>query len=124
MEHACVQITLLVGILYSCIGIFQLTFLANFLSHSVISGFTTGAACIIGLSQVKYILGVKMPSRETALKTAIDLVGKLPETQWRELLMGLTWLIALIVVKHVCPSTPSPCVSLSLLIARTFSAAC
>jgi hypothetical protein len=101
IKHACVQIALLVGILYSCIGIFQLSFLANFLSHSVISGFTTGAACIIGLNQVKYILGVKMPSGETALKTFIELIKVIPETQWREFLMGFVWLVVLLGLKNV-----------------------
>jgi MFS superfamily sulfate permease-like transporter len=94
----------MVGILYSCIGIFQLTFLANFLSHSVISGFTTGAACIIGLSQMKYIFGVKVGKTNTALETIIELIKALPETQWREFVMGITWLIALTGMKHVCCS--------------------
>jgi MFS superfamily sulfate permease-like transporter len=34
------------------VGALRLGFLTNFLSHSVISGFTSGAAVIIGLSQV------------------------------------------------------------------------
>jgi MFS superfamily sulfate permease-like transporter len=99
-----VQIAFLVGILYSCIGIFQLTFLANFLSHSVISGFTTGAACIIGLNQVKFILGVKMPSSENALETAIELFKVIDQTKWREFLMGFTWIVFLLALKHVCSS--------------------
>ncbi|MEZ4951066.1 MAG: SulP family inorganic anion transporter [Saprospiraceae bacterium] len=33
----------------------------NFLSHPVISGFTSAAALIIGLSQLKHLLGVDIP---------------------------------------------------------------
>ena len=96
------QVTVLVGLLYLGIGVLRLGFFANFLSHSVISGFTTGAALIIGLSQIKYLLGVTIPSTHTALETFIELIKAIPDSQWRECVMGLTWLIALISLKHVC----------------------
>ena len=62
MALARLQITFLVGVLWFIVGALQLGFLARFLSHSVISGFTTGAALTIGLSQLKYILGIKARS--------------------------------------------------------------
>lgn len=43
----------MVGLLYLTIGTLRLGFLVNFLSHSVLSGFTTGAAAVIGISQVQ-----------------------------------------------------------------------
>jgi sulfate transporter 4 len=39
-------------VLYTAVGLLRLGWLTNFLSHSVVSGFTTGAAVIIGMSQV------------------------------------------------------------------------
>ena len=48
----CSQISLLVGLMYAAVGLLRLGFLTNFLSRSVISGFTTGAALVIGASQV------------------------------------------------------------------------
>lgn len=95
------QVTVLVGLMYLGVGLLRLGFFANFLSHSVISGFTTGAALIIGLSQMKYLLGVTVGSSHTALETFIELVKAIPEAQWRECAMGFTWLIALISLKHV-----------------------
>eukprot|EP00878_Enallax_costatus_P011379 GHUV01011882.1.p1 GENE.GHUV01011882.1~~GHUV01011882.1.p1 ORF type:complete len:284 (+),score=47.99 GHUV01011882.1:245-1096(+) len=47
-----IQLSLLVACFYTAVGVFNLGFLTNFLSHSVIGGFTSGAAVIIGLSQV------------------------------------------------------------------------
>lgn len=38
-------------------GLLRLGFVTIFLSHCVVSGFTSAAAIIIGLSQVKYIFG-------------------------------------------------------------------
>ena len=42
----------LAGCLYTLVGIFRLGWLTNFLSHSVIAGFMSGASVIIALSQV------------------------------------------------------------------------
>lgn len=50
----------------------------RFLSHSVITGFTSGAAFIIATSQLKYILGISVPRKDTLheqLKTLNDAIG-------------------------------------------------
>lgn len=95
------QVAFLVGILYLIVGVFRLGFFANFLSHSVISGFTTGAALIIGLSQLKYFFGISIPSTETALQTFIEICKNIDGTQWREVVMCSVWLIMLITMKHL-----------------------
>lgn len=46
------QLAFLVSILYTAIGVLRLGFLIRFLSHPVTTGFTSGAAVIIGMSQV------------------------------------------------------------------------
>lgn len=56
-NEAAIQVAFLVGILYTSIGLLNLGWITNFLSHAVISGFMTGASLIIGLSQMKYIFG-------------------------------------------------------------------
>jgi len=43
-------------------GICKAGFLVAFLGHPVVSGFTSGAAIIIGLSQTKYIMGYDIPT--------------------------------------------------------------
>jgi len=45
------QISLMVGLMYVTVGTLRLGFLTNFLSRSVIAGFTCGAALVIGVSQ-------------------------------------------------------------------------
>jgi len=40
------------------LGVFRLGFLANFLSHPVISGFITASGILIAMSQLRYILGI------------------------------------------------------------------
>ncbi|MCK7548836.1 SulP family inorganic anion transporter [Marinobacter koreensis] len=52
-------LALLSGVMLTLMGVFRLGFLANFLSHPVISGFMTASAIIIIASQLKHILGVE-----------------------------------------------------------------
>ncbi|MBA0750554.1 hypothetical protein Gogos_001963, partial [Gossypium gossypioides] len=55
-----IVLTLMVGILECIMGLLRLGWLIRFISHSVISGFTTASAIVIGLSQAKYFLGYEI----------------------------------------------------------------
>jgi len=48
-----IQLAFLVACLYTGVGVLRFGWLIHFLSHSVITGFTSGAAIIIALSQVR-----------------------------------------------------------------------
>jgi SulP family sulfate permease len=54
-----VAIALLTGLLLIAMGLLRLGFLANFLSHPVVSGFITAAAVQIAAGQVGPLLGIK-----------------------------------------------------------------
>jgi SulP family sulfate permease len=54
-----------VACLYTAIGVLRLGFLIRFLSHAVITGFTSGAALVIAAGQVKYLLGVSYKKQDT-----------------------------------------------------------
>jgi SulP family sulfate permease len=54
-------LTLLVGIMQLTMGLVRLGALVNFISHTVIVGFTAGAACLIAASQIGNFLGLSVP---------------------------------------------------------------
>lgn len=56
---AALVLALLSGIFLLLMGMFKLGFLANLLSHPVVSGFITASGIIIATSQLKSILGIK-----------------------------------------------------------------
>eukprot|EP00890_Picochlorum_soloecismus_P004167 jgi/Picsp_1/4751/NSC_02119-R1_sulfate transporter len=60
-SRAAIQVAFLAGVLYTVIGFLGLGWLTYFLSHATISGFMSGAAILIALSQIKYILGISIP---------------------------------------------------------------
>jgi SulP family sulfate permease len=53
-------LSLMVGLLQFGLGLARFGFLVNFLSHPVLAGFTSAAALIIGLSQLKHLLGISI----------------------------------------------------------------
>ena len=68
----CLTLALLAGVLQILMSVFRLGFLVNFISHPVLSGFTSAAAIVIGFSQVKHLLGCV--DRTRRISVANDLV--------------------------------------------------
>src|SRR5690554_2534665 len=56
---AALVLALMSGLILTLMGVARLGFLANFLSHPVISGFITASGLIIAASQLKNVLGVE-----------------------------------------------------------------
>src|SRR5690554_4339198 len=55
---AALWIALISGALMLVMGLLRLGFVANFLSHPVISGFITAAGLLIAASQIRHLLGI------------------------------------------------------------------
>lgn len=84
-----IGLALLVGLIQFTLGIFRLGFLVNFLSHPVVSGFTSGAAIIIGLSQLKHILGIQIKGSEHIHELALQIAEKMHEVNGMAVIIGL-----------------------------------
>ncbi|MBD2152434.1 sulfate permease [Pseudanabaena sp. FACHB-1277] len=85
-----IALAFLVGIIEIGMGVLRMGFLVNFLSRSVISGFISGAAIIIGFSQVRHLLGLKIPATESFIELFTLTLGKITEVNWVALSLGLT----------------------------------
>lgn len=87
-------LALLSGVMLLVLGLLRLGFMANFISHPVVSAFITASAIIIACSQLRHLLGVEA-SGENLLELLHALFLVLPETNVTTLLLGL-FAIALI----------------------------
>jgi sulfate permease, SulP family len=56
------MLALMTGVIQWVLGVLRGGFVVNFLSHAVISGFTSAAAIVIGVSQLRQLLGVDLRS--------------------------------------------------------------
>jgi SulP family sulfate permease len=97
---AAVGLTLLVGVLLLLMGLLRLGFIANFLSHPVISGFVSGAAVLIAVSQLRYLLGVSVNGL-TLPQVLPGLYAQLPAVHGPTLLLGGVSLVLLVLLRNL-----------------------
>ncbi|AWF81968.1 sodium-independent anion transporter [Microbulbifer sp. A4B17] len=81
-------LALLSGGILTILGVLKLGFLANFLSHSVISGFITASALLIALNQIAQLLGLSARG-DTLLELLPNLFENLSSYNQLTLLVGL-----------------------------------
>ena len=102
-----ILLSLMVGIIHLILGIFKMGFFVSFLSKPVISGFTSGAALIISLSQVKYLTGIPI-AQNNKLQDFIFLILKseIPIHN-TTLILGLSCIFFLLFIKKLNKKIPS-----------------
>ncbi|XP_057436359.1 sulfate transporter 4.1, chloroplastic-like isoform X3 [Lotus japonicus] len=94
-------LSLMVGILECTMGLLRLGWLLRFISHSVISGFTTASAIVIGLSQAKYFLGYDIVGSSKIIPLIKSIIDGADKFSWPPFLMGSVMLAILLVMKHL-----------------------
>ena len=90
-EYLALALTLamIVGAIEVGMGVLRMGFLVNFLSRSVISGFISGASIIIAFSQVRQLLGLKIPSTESFFELVTLILSKITEVNIVTVIMGM-----------------------------------
>jgi SulP family sulfate permease len=107
---------LLVGVIQLLIGFVKIGPLFDYISHSVISGFTYGVAMIIALNQIESIIGVNLTPFQNPLQFSIELFKNIYQFNPYTLGIGLFSISCLIVIKQVFPRSIGP---LIVIIAST-----
>lgn len=96
-----------VGLVQFLMGLFRMGFLVNFLSHPVLSGFTSAAAIIIGASQIKNLLGVDLPRTNYVHEILIGLAGKLSQIDLITTVIGIGSIVAIVLIRKWKKTFPS-----------------
>ena len=99
-------LTFLAGVFQLLFGIARLGSLVNFVSHTVVVGFTTGAAILIATSQLKYVLGFHIPRGESFIHTWMDMFQQIHEINYYILAVAMVTLITGLSVKKFFPRMP------------------
>ncbi len=85
---AALVLALLSGLILLLMGVLKLGFLANLLSHPVVSGFITASGIIIATSQLEAIFGISA-SGEAMPELVRTLLANLPDTNLSTLVIGV-----------------------------------
>ncbi len=89
-----VLMALMSGLILFIAGLLRLGFLAYFLSHPVISGFISGSAILIAIGQLKYLLGISLPSG-SIITTVTGLAYQISAINTNTTIIGIAALIFL-----------------------------
>ncbi len=99
-------LTFLAGLFQLGLGVARLGALVNFVSHSVVVGFTAGAAILIATSQLSNLFGIAAPKKHSFIHIWPDIASRLNETNYYALSIGLATLAIAVALKMVKPKWP------------------
>ncbi|WP_069132054.1 SulP family inorganic anion transporter [Rhodohalobacter halophilus] len=96
-----------VGLVQFLMGLFRMGFLVNFLSHPVLSGFTSAAALIIGASQIKNLTGLDLPRTNQVQEIAIETFRRFTEIEPITAAIGIGSIAAIVLIRKWKRTFPS-----------------
>lgn len=97
----------LVGLIQVGMGVFKLGFIVNFLSHPVINGFTSAAAIIIGLSQIKHLFRIQLPNTEYIQEMVVAIAQNIRDIHWATFIIGVAGIVIIKYGKKLHKSIPT-----------------
>jgi SulP family sulfate permease len=99
-------LTFLTGLFQLALGLARMGVLVNFISHTVVIGFTAGAALLIAGSQIKNFFGVDIPRGTPFFETLALFAGQVGHINPFVLAVSLVTLASGILVKRFLPRVP------------------
>ena len=100
-------LTFLAGVFQLAFGIARLGVLVNFVSHTVVIGFTAGAAVLIATSQLKHITGIFVPQGESFLHTWADMYLNFGQLNPYLFAIAMITLLSALMTKKIYPKAPN-----------------
>ncbi len=95
------------GTIQLLMGLLRMGFVVNFLSKPVISGFTSAAAIIIGLSQLKHLLGTNIDSSNQLHVLLQNALATISETNLITLGIGLFAIVLMKAMRKINGNIPA-----------------
>jgi SulP family sulfate permease len=99
-------LTFMVGVTQLVMGYAKLGTLVNFISHSVVIGFTAGAAILIASNQIKHFFGMEIPRGLHFHEILLEFVSKIELINPYVAITGIATLASGILIKRYAPKIP------------------
>ena len=93
-------LTFLGGLFQLIMGLLQMGKFVNFVSHSVVIGFTAGAGILIAFKQLKHVFALNVPQGSSVLDTVIFIFKNITETNWLVFSVAMVTLFIAIIIKY------------------------
>jgi len=99
-------LTFMVGVIEFTLGLARMGTIVNFISHSVVVGFTTGAAILIASKQLKNFFGVTVPRGGHLFETLSNFWHQIGHINGYVTVIGIVTLVSGFAVKRWLPRVP------------------
>ena len=99
-------LTFMVGAIQWLLGVVRLGTLVNFVSHSVIVGFTSGAAILIAFSQLRHITGINGTGSKHIVDVMISHITDFADFNFITLSLAITTILISVALQWVWPKLP------------------
>ncbi|MGI9531989.1 SulP family inorganic anion transporter [Lutimonas sp.] len=97
-------LTFMAGLIQFAMGLARMGKLVNFVSHSVIIGFTAGAGVLIAFKQLQHVFGLEIPRGSSFYETLKTIIVNIEQTNWYVFAVAIgTMLVAIIIKKFIKP---------------------
>lgn len=107
------MVALMAGLFQLAMGLARLGILVNFVSHSVIVGFASGASILIAIRQLQPLLGMNIPS-DTIVGTLTVTFTNLNQVHWPTAVLGIGVMVFIVILRRLNPKLPSALISMIL----------
>src|SRR5512136_1739239 len=105
-------VAVMVGLFSLLMGVAHLGVLVNFVSDSVIIGFSAGAGVLIWVSQLGSLLRLDFPTSPSLLVTLQNVLTHLTETHWPSLAVGVAMIAVIVILRRVNRKLPGPLIGM------------
>jgi len=107
-------LTIMVGVFRLLVGVTRLGILTNFVSDSVIVGFTAGAGILIAVNQLPHLLGVHLERVSGFSHTLMQIAQHLPEVNIPTLMLGVGTILVILIMQRINEKLPGPFIAMIL----------
>lgn len=107
-------LSLMVGLVKIAMGVARLGALLNFVSHAVLTGFTTGAAVLIAAKQLPDLLGLRMVKGVFLPEQIYQMLRLAHQIQLLPVLLGVGTILIILALKRWRPAWPGTLLAMAL----------
>jgi SulP family sulfate permease len=101
-----ITLAFMVGLMELALGLFRLGTIVNFISHSVIIGYTAGVGILIILTQIRNFAGMTLPKGLPAYDILPYVIAHFREIDAASVVVGVATLITGVAIKRFAPKVP------------------
>ena len=113
------MMAVMAGIFQLVMGLARLGVLVNFVSHSVVVGFSSGAGVLIAVNQLRHLLGLEFSSHNL-LETVEGVRTNLLITHWPTAGLGLGTMVLIVLLRKFNPKLPGSLISMAVASTMVF----